>query len=244
LKRAARVLFLASLLLAHACGNPVRPSTPNAGETPADPNTLTDAERAAGWQLLFDGRSTAGWRGFRQPGIASGWQAIDGTLARESAGGDIVTTREFANFELALEWRIAEGGNSGIMYRVSEAVDSTFFSGPEFQIIDNRANPDGGSAPTSAGACYGVYAPARDMTEPAGSWNRARILADGSHVEHWPNGTKIVEYELESADWLARVRASMFRDVATYGRAPRGHVALQDHGDRVAYRAVKIRPLP
>jgi hypothetical protein len=233
-------------MLAVACSNAAQPSraSTKVEEVPAGPNTLTDAERAAGWQLLFDGHSTTGWRGFRQTGIPSGWQAIDGALTRVSGGGDVVTTDQFSNFELALEWQIGEGGNSGIMYRVSEAADATFFSGPEFQVIDNARNPDGGTALTSAGACYALYAPTSDVTRPAGAWNGARIVANGTHVEHWLNGVQVVDYELGSADWLARVQASMFRGVSTYGRDRRGHIALQDHGDRVAYRAVKIKPLP
>jgi Domain of Unknown Function (DUF1080) len=246
MRRATRCAVILMASLNSGCSNPARPSPAPAppGQVSDDPNTLTDVERAAGWRLLFDGRSTAGWRGFRQQAMPAGWQAVDGALTRERGGGDVVTTDEFSNFELTLEWRIGEGGNSGIMYRVSEAVDPTFLSGPEFQVIDNRRNPDGGTAVTSAAACYGVYAPTLDVTRPAGSWNQVRIVADRTHVEHWLNGVKVVEYELGSADWLARVRASMFGDVSTYGREPRGHIAFQDHGDVVAYRAVKIRPLP
>jgi len=225
---------------------PAAPSTPTEqpAPAPAGPNTLTDAERAAGWRLLFDGRTTAGWRGFRQPGVPDGWQPLDDALTRVGAAGDLITADEFANFELTIEWQISEGGNSGIMYRVSEAIDLTFFSGPEFQIIDNARNPGGGTDVTSAGACYALYAPPADVMRPAGSWNQARILVDGNHVEHWLNGLNVVSYELGSADWLARVQQSMYRDVPTYGRQPRGHIALQDHGDRVAYRAIKIRVLP
>jgi hypothetical protein len=239
-------VILVPSMFASACSSSTLPSQPSTRfeEVAASPNALTDAERAAGWQLLFDGRTTAGWRGFRQAGMPPGWQVVDGALTRQGGGGDVITIDEFSNFELTLEWRIAEGGNSGILYRVSEAVDPTFFSGPEFQIVDNRRNPDGGTAVTSAGACYDIYAPASDATRPAGSWNQARIVASAAHVEHTLNGVTVVDYELGSADWLARLQASMFRDVSTYGRERRGHIALQDHGDEVAFRAIKIRPLP
>jgi hypothetical protein len=243
-------VLLVPALLAAGCSGATAPS-PTPSSTPVDPtpapagpNTLTDTERAAGWRLLFDGRTTTGWRGFRQSNVPSGWQASDDALTRVGAAGDLITADEFANFELTLEWQIGEGGNSGIMYRVSESVDPTFFSGPEFQVIDNARNPGGGTDVTSAGACYALYAPPVDVMRPAGSWNQVRILANGAHVEHWLNGVNLVSYELGSADWLARVAGSMFRDVSTYGRQPRGHIALQDHGDRVAYRAIKIRALP
>ena len=232
-------------VLVVACSNSNTPSSPATPSTEApSPNTLTDAERAAGWQLLFDGVSTTGWRGFRQPSMpAAGWLIADGALTHADGGGDIVTTAEFSNFELTLEWQISAGGNSGIMYRVSEDVDATFLSGPEFQVLDNGRHPDGASALTSAGACYAIYPPTSDVTRPVGSWNLARIVADGTHVEHWLNGVKIVDYELGSADWVARVQASMFRNVPTYGRAAGGPIALQDHGDRVAYRGIKIKRL-
>jgi hypothetical protein len=147
-------------------GNPNRP-----GDTgdPQGPNTLTAAERAAGWRLLFDGRTTAGWRGFKQAGMPAGWQVVDGALTRVSGGGDIITTEQFANFELALEWQIAAGGNSGIMFRVSEAADATFQTGPEMQVLDNAAHPDGANPLSSAGACYGLYPPVSNVTRPVGS---------------------------------------------------------------------------
>jgi hypothetical protein len=168
---------------------------------------------------------------------------IDGTLVRTGSGGDLITVDQFANFELALDWQIAAGGNSGIMFRVSESADATHLTGPEMQILDNRGHSDGQSPLSSAGACYGLYPPASDVTRSVGSWNEARIVANGARVEHWLNGVKIVEYELGSADWLARLATSPFRDVPTYGREPRGHIALQDHGDRVAFRSIRIRPM-
>jgi hypothetical protein len=244
------VLPVAALLAtgcsgARAVSPPVAPSaTVDPAPPPVGPNTLSDAERAAGWRLLFDGRTTASWRGFRQSGVPAGWQAIDGALTRVGAGGDLITVEQFANFEFMIEWQIGEAGNSGIMYRVSEEVEPTFFSGPEFQIIDNARNPGGGTDVTSTAACYAIYAPSVDVMRPAGSWNQARILVDGARVEHWLNGVNVVAFELGSAEWLERVSRSMYRDVSTYGRQPLGHIALQDHGDRVAYRAIKIRVLP
>jgi hypothetical protein len=228
-------IFLASA----ACDD--NPSSPGEVTDPQGPNTLTAAERAAGWRLLFDGVSTTGWRGFRQSTIPAGWRVVDAALTRVSGGGDIITIEQFANFELMLEWQIAPAGNSGIMFRVSEAADATFHTGPEMQVLDNASHPDAGNPLTRAGSCYSLYAPAADVARPAGTWNEVRLVANGAHVEHWLNGVKIVEYEIGSADWIARLSTSSLREFAGYGREPRGHIALQDHGDRVAYRSIKIR---
>jgi hypothetical protein len=232
---------LAVAVVATACSNPARPA---GVEEPTGPNTLTSAERAAGWRLLFDGTTTSGWRGFRLATVPGGWQAVDGALTRTGGGGDLVTLDQFANFELTIQWQIAEGGNSGIMYRVSEASEATHLTGPEMQVLDNVRHPDGRNPLSSAGACYGLYAPSQDVTRSPGAWNDVRLLVNGTHVEHWLNEAKIVEYDIGSADWLARLVVSPYRDVPTYAREPRGHIAIQDHGDRGAYRGIKIKPLP
>jgi len=206
-------------------------------------NTLTEDERAAGWQLLFDGRSTAAWRGYRQETMPAGWQAVDGTLARVAEASDIITRAQFQDFELSLEWQVAPGGNSGLMFRVQETPDPTYHTGPELQILDNAGHPDGANPETSTGSNYALHAPTANVARPAGEWNTVRLLVKGNHVEHWLNGTKIVEYELGSADWKRRVAASKFKDMPGYGVAPRGHIALQDHGDAIAFRNIKVREL-
>jgi hypothetical protein len=240
MRRTLRSGVLLAVLSHVACSNP---SAPSDVQEPGGPNTLTSAERAAGWRLLFDGSSTTGWRGYRQAGIPSAWQAVDGALTLIGGGGDIITLDQFANFEVKIDWMIAAGGNSGIMYRVSESADAPYLTGPEFQVLDNAGHPDGANALSSAGACYGLYPPAQDVTRTPGAWNEARIVVTGAHVEHWMNGVKIVEYDIGSADWTARWQAGPHRDAAGYGREPRGHIALQDHGNRVAYRNIKIRAL-
>jgi hypothetical protein len=225
-------------LLAVGCDSP---SSPGEVTDPQGPNTLTAAERAAGWRLVFDGTSTSGWRGYRQSTIPAGWTVVDAALTRVSGGGDIITVDQFTNFELSLEWQISPGGNSGIMYRVTESADATFHTGPEMQVLDNAGHADGANPLSRAGACYSLYAPTADVVRPPGAWNEVRIVVNGALVQHWLNGTRIVEYELGSADWIARLSNSPLRDFAGYGRQPRGHIALQDHGDRVAYRSIKIR---
>lgn len=220
------------------------PDTPAQPGPPAVHNTLTPEQSAAGWKLLFDGQTTAGWRGFRRPGMPAGWQVIDGALTRVAGAGDIITTEQFDHFELELEWKVEEGGNSGIFFRVAEDAGSVWETGPEMQVLDNQRHPDGRSALTSAGACYALYPPARDTSFPAGTWNTVRLIVHGSKVEHHLNGEKIVEYDLASPDWAEKVANSKFRDLPRFGKVPRGHIALQDHGDRVAYRNLRIRPLP
>lgn len=206
-------------------------------------NQLTDAERAAGWRLLFDGRTTAGWRGFRRETMPEGWQVADGALTRVADGGDIITIEQFENFELALEWKVAPGGNSGIFYRASEETDRIYESAPEMQVLDDARHRDGQSRLTSAGANYGLHASPEGLVKPAGEWNHARVLVNGGHVEHWLNGVKVVEYELWTPQWEWLVKGSKFAEWPPYGRAKRGHVGLQDHGDWVAYRNIKIREL-
>lgn len=213
---------------------------------PSEPprNVLTDEERSAGWRLLFDGRTTAGWRGFRKEDMSSGWQVVDGCLVRVGPGGDIVTTETFGSFELQIDWRVSAGGNSGVFFHVTEEHPTVWLSGPEMQILDNAEHVDGKAAVTSAGANYALHAPPRDVTEPVGLFNRARLVVRGDKVEHWLNGVKIVEYELGGDDWKARVAGSKFATMPAYGRSPGGHVALQDHGDKVWFRNIKVRPLP
>lgn len=206
-------------------------------------NTLSAEERAAGWRLLFDGTTTGGWRGFRAPACPDGWRAENGALVRVAQAGDIVTTEEFGDFELVLDWKIARGGNSGVFFRVDEDHGSVWESGAEMQVLDNDRHADGRNPLTSAGANYALHAPPRDVTRPAGAWNHARLVVRGAHVEHWLNGVKIVEYELWTDEWKALVAASKFASLPAYAKNSRGHIALQDHGDRVEYRDVKLREL-
>lgn len=231
----------ASLVAALACTSGSRPATPAAG---GDTAPVTVAAADTGWRALFDGRTTAGWRGYRRPDMPAGWDVIDGALTRTGAGGDIITVDQFGNFELELEWMVAPGGNSGIFYRVTEAGEYGYHTGPEMQVLDDSAHADGLSRLTAAGSAYGLYPAPPGVVKPAGEWNAVRIVVRGQHVEHWLNGTKLLEYELGSPDWEAKVKASKFAQWPGYGRAPRGHIALQDHGDRVAYRNIRIRELP
>jgi len=207
-------------------------------------NKLTPAERAAGWRLLFDGRSTDGWRGFKLNNMPDGWKVVDGALTRVAAAGDILTTQKFKNFELDLEWKISEGGNSGIFYRGSEDEDAIYWTAPEMQVLDDARHPDGQSRLTSAGADYGLYEAPAGIVKPAGQWNQVRLIVNGRHVEHWLNGVRMLQYELYSPDWEMKVRDSKFAAHPKYGRNEEGYIGLQDHGDWVAFRNIKIHVLP
>ena len=199
---------------------------------------------APGWKLLFDGKTTAGWRGFKKDSMPSGWQVVDGALTRVASAGDIMTRDKYANFELSLEWNISEGGNSGIFYRASEDDSEIYWTAPEMQVLDDARHADGLSRLTAAGSDYGLYPSPAGIVKPAGQWNQVRIVVQGNHVEHWLNGVKVVAYELGSPDWEAKVKASKFAPHGHYGRNAEGYVGLQDHGDRVAYRNIKVRVLP
>ena len=206
-------------------------------------NTLTAAEKEAGWRLLFDGQSLDGWRRYDGESMTGGWVVDDGALAHVRGGRSIVTNDVFEDFELSLEWKVEPGGNSGVFYRAAPGQEEIFHSAPELQILDDAAHADGRSPLTSAGANYALHGVPRGVVRPAEQWNEVRILVQGAHVEHWLNGVKVVEYELGSADWQAKVAASKFVEWPAYGQAPRGHVGLQDHGDRVWFRNLKLREI-
>ncbi len=170
----------------------------------------------------------------------------DGTIVftpGEGSGGDLITVDRFSSFELELEWMVEEGGNSGIFFRVTEDHAYPWESGPEMQVLDNARHVDGQSPLTSAGSNYALHGPPEDVSHPPGEWNAVRILVDGDHVEHWLNGVKVVQYTLGSPAWEALVRASKFNEMPDYGRAPTGHIGLQDHGDPVRFRNIRIREI-
>lgn len=212
---------------------------------PATPDSVALRDTAGEWRPLFDGKTTTGWREFGKQTISPGWQVIDGTLVRAANGaGDIITTDQFRSFELELEWNVSEGGNGGIFYRATEQADTIWKAAPEMQVLDDARHRDGKSPLTSAGANYALHPAPRGAVRPAGQWNAARLVVNGEHVEHWLNGVKLLEYDLGSADWRDRVAKSKFSTMPLYGTAKQGHIGLQDHGDRVAYRNIRIRVLP
>lgn len=193
---------------------------------------------------LFDGTSLSAWRGYKSDAVPAGWKIADRALTKDGSVGDLVSKDEFGDFDLELEWKIGEAGNSGIFYRGTEEYDHIYWSAPEYQLLDDIKAADNKTRLTCAGAAYAVYPSPEGHLKPVGDWNAARIVARGPHVEHWLNGVKLLEYELGSPDWTARVKASKFAVYPNYGRAPRGHLALQgDHAGSLAFRNIRIRRL-
>jgi hypothetical protein len=209
----------------------------------AQDNTLSEEEKKAGFKLLFDGKTLDGWRGWKKDKPSEAWKVVDGLLTLAGKGGDILTIEQYENFELKIDWRVAPGGNSGIMYRVAETEGAPYMTGPEYQVLDNAKHPDGKNPKTSAGSIYAVYAPAKDVSKPAGEWNSSRIVANGRKIEHWLNGEKTAEAEIGSEDWAKRIADSKWKTAKKYGLEPKGHIDLQDHGDKVEYKNIKIREI-
>src|SRR5438874_390139 len=199
--------IVAPLALLVAECTPMGNSPPaESGATTSVATGLTADQRAAGWRPLFDGTSTAAWRGYKTSTMPAGWHIVDGTLTKSGAVEDIVTKDQFGNFQLALDWKLSPGGNAGVFYRGSEEYDHVYWSAPEYQLLDDANAPDGKSRLTSAGSDYGLYPAPEGYLKPAGEWNSSRILVKGAHVEHWLNGSKLLEYEFWSPDWEAKVQ--------------------------------------
>lgn len=218
--------------------------SPNATRSESAMTQLSDQDRAAGWRPLFDGESLRGWRVYQSQQAPTGWFVRDGMLMKEQATEDILTTEQFGDFELVFDWRLSRGGNAGVFYRATEEYEKVYWSATEYQLLDDANARDGQNRLTSAGANYGLYPAPAGHVKPADEWNTTRIVARGNHVEHWLNGVKLLEYEYGSADWEAKVKASKFGEWPNYGRAKRGHIAIQgDHGGVLALRNIRIREL-
>ena len=220
------------------------------------PNTLSRGEIQGGWKLLFDGKTMNGWRGAYLDSLpAKGWEVKDGMLmvqasggAEAAFGGDIVTVEQYGSFDLMVDFRLTEGANSGIKYFVTEGQPRTPGSakGLEYQLLDDARHPDaklGINGNRTLASLYDLLPAANKTVRPIGRWNHARILVQGKHVEHWLNGIKVLEYERGGKEFLAHKAVSKFKDIDGFGEAPSGHILLQDHGDQVSFRNIKIRIL-
>jgi Domain of Unknown Function (DUF1080) len=219
-------------------------------------NQLTGGEEAAGWRLLFDGKSFNGWRGFHSDKVPEGWVLEDGCIKKTPAqglldrtGGDLITVDQFANFELQIEWKVSQRGNSGIKYLVTEDLPPSGRSGVsfEYQVLDDENHPDakaGIGGNRIAGALYDLIPPDKGRKlKPIGQFNEARIIVRGDRIEHWLNGVKIVEFDRSSADFKQLIAQSKYKNRKGFGEAAKGHILLQDHGDAVWFRNIKIRNL-
>ena len=209
-----------------------------------DQNELTAAEKSAGWVLLFDGdHAGEHLRAYKGDKVPDAWKVEDDCLVLRGKGGDLVTKDEYKDFEFSIDWKISEGGNSGIMWRVTEDHGYPWETGPEMQVLDDAKHADGKSRLTSAGACYALYPAPEGAVKPAGQWNTARILVVGPKVTYTLNGVKTAEFDMSSQEWKDKLANSKFKSMPDFGKRPAGHIAIQDHGDVVWYRNIKIRPI-
>lgn len=221
--------------------------------TPAPKNNvLTEAEKAEGWKLLFDGKTLDGWRDYNGDSLTAPWIVEDGCIRAKGSGSDasgyIVTDTVYENFELVWDWKIAEGGNSGMLYHVVEnpKFKVPYVTGPEYQLIDDFGFPEPLEDWQKTAADYAMHVPdtSKTIIKPAGEWNTSKIVFDNGHVEHWLNGEKVVEFEAWTDDWFEKKNSGKWKDAPEYGLARKGVICLQDHGSAAWFRNIKIKELP
>jgi 3-keto-disaccharide hydrolase len=219
-------------------------------------NKLSKAEEDAGWRLLFDGKSFNGWRGFHSDKVPAGWAVEDGCIKKipgrgelGQAGGDMITVDQFDNFEFSIEWKLAKGSNSGVKYLVSESLPPAGKSGVsfEYQVLDDDNHPDakaGIGGNRTAGSLYDLIPAGKNKKlKPIGEFNQTRIVVKGNHIEHWLNGVKVVEFERGGEALKQHIAESKFKNTIGFGETAKGHILLQDHGDAVWYRNIKIHAI-
>ena len=199
-----------------------------------------------GFNSLFDGTSLAGWKGYKQPKAPASWSVVNGELISTPGpnGGDLSTVKEYGDFDIRLEWNTEKGGNSGVIYRSGDDYEASWQTGPEYQLLDDfQGDPKGRADLHSAGALYDLYVPSQFVTKKPGEWNETRIVCQGSHIQHYLNGVKIVDCTVGSADWNARVEKSKFKAFPLFAKKRRGYILLQDHGHAFRFRRIRIREL-
>ena len=214
---------------------------------------LTEDEKKEGWQLLFDGSSTAGWHSYGKPVAGSSWKTADGVLYLDSTKtdgkrdeGDLVTDKEYENFHLALDWKLAPGGNSGIIFLIKEdsaKYKRTYETGPEMQVLDNDGHKDGKIEKHHAGDLYDLVASSTEPVKPIGEWNHAEIRLDKGRLDFYLNGTNIVTTTMWDDNWNKMVAGSKFKTMPDFAKFKKGKIALQDHGDPVWFKNIKIKEL-
>ncbi len=212
-------------------------------------NSLTAKEKKAGFQLLFDGKTLAGWHTYNKPGmIGNCWTVEDGVISfdmTKKERGDLVTDAEFENYDFSVEWRISKNGNSGIIFNVTEDLKyhSTYNTGPEMQVLDNDGHPDGKIFNHRSGDLYDLIKSSSEPVKPVGEWNTARIVCNRGLLQQYLNGVKVVETRYDDANWKAMIAGSKFKTMPAFGLNMKGRIALQDHGNPVWFRNIKIKKL-
>ncbi len=203
------------------------------------------------WIRLFDGKTLNGWHGFNKTGEIKNWTIEDGAMvclgaAKGDTGGDIVSEKEYENFELSWEWKITKGGNSGVMYHVVESpkYKAPYETGPEYQMIDDIGYPGKLEEWQKTGADYAMNVTNdKKKLKPVGEWNTSKIVFNSGHVEHWLNGEKVVEFEAWNDAWKKEKNEGKWKDFPDYGLAKKGKIALQDHGNKAYFKNIMIREL-
>lgn len=244
-----RVLTLA-FLLTGLVGSAVAQSGDKAGSaTKPSPKVDASQEVEANVTALFDGTNLDHWRGYANEAIAEGWKITeDGSLMLDAeggrgSGGDLVTRESYDNFVLTFDWKVSEGGNSGVMYNVGLGDKAPYLTGPEYQVLDDAVHRDGRIAKQAAGSLYALYEAEGKQLNEVGQWNSAKIVLNGNNVQHWLNDVKVVDVELHSEDWDQQVAASKFAKWEKFASQDAGHIVFQDHGDRVWYRSINIQTI-
>lgn len=249
-----RLLLPVIIALAIGCGttpepdasNSINDSSMNNDVITSSDNTVTDAEKKDGWELLFDGKTLAGWHSYlNQDG--GGWQVVDGMIFLDKGvnGPSLVTDSEYSDFHLKADWKISEGGNSGIMFAVKEEpqFERDYHTGPEMQVLDNASHPDAKIIKHRAGDLYDLISSSPETVKPAGEWNTAEIVVKDSTLEFILNGSTVVRTTLWDDAWKKLVEGSKFKAWPSFGTFQTGRITLQDHSDRVWYKNIKLRKL-
>jgi hypothetical protein len=243
--RVAVLVLTTGMIAAAACHHYAAAVPHDAGMTAASlPNTLTPQEVKDGWQLLFDGTSLKNFRDYKADTLSSAWHVVDGVITKNVGAEEMVTRQSFGDFELAWDWRLSPGGNSGVFFRATEEYDKIYWSAIEFQLLDDSLAEDNKDSTHLAGAAYGFFAPPRHVAHIGGNWNSSKIVARGSHIEHWMNGRKTLDYEINTPEWNAMVAKTKFRPYPNFAKAKRGLIGFQgDHPGTLELRNLKIRIL-
>jgi hypothetical protein len=238
LRRCTRSLALvlaAASVTSSACARSSSRGAPSA----ASASFLTASDVRDGWRSLV---SLEHWRGYQSQDVPTGWSSNDSIMTKSGVGNDIVSRRTYTDFELAFDWMLDAGGNSGVFYRATEEYPKIYWSAPEYALLDDARHPDGRNIITSAGAAHSLYAPPRGVVKAAGEWNSTRIVVRGTRVEHWLNGQLVASYDYGSPDFVERVAKSKFARWPNFAKAPTGLIGIQgDHRGQLSLRHLRIR---
>lgn len=245
------LIFLVAVALCIYPGCNNKPANVTSSNSDTNTTVMDTTSKTGDWISLFDGKTLNGWHGFNKKGEIKNWMIEDGAMvclgaAEGDTGGDIVTDRDFENFELEWEWKITKGGNSGVMYHVIEdpKYKAPYETGPEYQVIDDIGFPGKLEEWQKAAADYAMNETnEKKKLNPVGEWNSSRIVFDKGHVEHWLNGEKVVEFQAWTDEWNKEKKEGKWKDFPDYGIAKSGKIALQDHGNKVYFRNIRIREL-